>query len=110
MKGIVNEKRKKTSIKYRKLKSYGDRSVYSLNVALLDEDLNGLEAERLDLRLLQRLASLQLLDLPVQIRHRRRPLPPRRISPSAALPLSLEPSTVRPTNLLAPVSETYVVI
>jgi hypothetical protein len=47
---------------------YRDGGVDALDVALLDEDLHGLEAERLDLRLRQRLAPLELLDLPVQIR------------------------------------------
>lgn len=47
--------------------TYGDGGVDALHVALLDEDFHGLEAERLDLRLGERLAPLQLLDLPVQI-------------------------------------------
>lgn len=48
--------------------TYGNWGIDALDVALLDEDLHGLEAERLDLRLRERLAPLQLLDLPVQIR------------------------------------------
>jgi hypothetical protein len=69
--------------------TYGDGGIDALDVALLDEDLHGLEAERLDLRLRERLAPLQLLDLPVQIRrpHLRR----RRCGavPPVSLPLLL---------------------
>ena len=67
--------------------TYGDGGVDALHVALLDEDLHGLEAERLDLRLREGLAPLQLLDLPVQIRRphlrlsRRRGAVPSFLSP-----------------------------
>jgi len=49
----------------------GDGTLHRLNVPLLDENRPGLIAKRLDLRLRQRLALHEVLDLPVQIRVRR---------------------------------------
>lgn len=49
--------------------AYRDRSIDALDIALLDQDFHGLETQRLDLRLLEGLASFQLLNLPVQLRH-----------------------------------------
>jgi hypothetical protein len=46
-------------------RTYCDGGVYPLNVTLFDEDFHGFEAEGLDLRLLEGLALLQLLYLPV---------------------------------------------
>lgn len=48
---------------------YCDGGVDTLDIALLDEDFHGLETEGLDLRLLEGLASFELLNLPVQLRH-----------------------------------------
>lgn len=58
---ILKEKKKTSRV------TNGDRSIDPLNVALFDEDFHGFEAESLHFRLLQRLTSLQLLYLPVQV-------------------------------------------
>lgn len=49
----------------------GDGTLHRLNVPLFDENCPGLIAKRFDLRLRQRLALHEVLDLPVQIRVRR---------------------------------------
>jgi hypothetical protein len=84
--------------------TYGDGGVDALHVALLDEDLHGLEAERLDLRLREGLAPLQLLDLPVQIRRphlrlsRRRGSVPSFLSPPSFQKLPEAPPRWRATR------------
>lgn len=51
------------------ISTHSDRRVYSLHVALLHQNLHRFETERLHLRLLERLAALQLLDLAIEVRH-----------------------------------------